>query len=242
LIERLARARGATPWHALGVRGRTFVIALGVGLLLVPSRVDACSFGPHPTHEIDPAEQAADTTPPSEIGETTYSVQRGQGPQGGGCSGESVTSCDDIGSVSLQLGTVSDDRTGSSEMGFRLEVVDGALPSGLELPSGDVRAYPDGALTFHWTDGASDDQEAFDFTLSISAVDRGGNGGPPREVRVQDDGSSEGCAVKGSGVDLSWLLVALALFLAGQGRRLPHTARRPRAVERRTGAGGRARM
>ncbi len=209
--------------------GKGFGVALGLalGVLLVMNRADACSMASPEVHQIDPAEQAVDTTPPSALGETTASVRRGRGPETSGCS-ETTTSCDDIGTVAIHLGAVSDDRTDEAEMGFRVELIDGALPSGLVLPSGDVRASPDGSLTLGWSDGASDDQEAFDFTLRVSAVDRAGNVGPGSDVRVRHGGgSSDGCEIAaGSRVDLSWVLLLLALGALWRG--LPHTARRAR--------------
>jgi MYXO-CTERM domain-containing protein len=55
-------------------------------------------------------------------------------------------------------------------------------------------AFGGNELVFWWADGASDDQEAIDFTLSIVAVDHAGNESAPKTVRVVAEGRG-GCAV-----------------------------------------------
>lgn len=187
-------------------------LVVGAWLVLLSRDAAACSYAGNAEHTLDPSEQAVDTAPPAAVGEPTYSVRRGRGPERSGCS-ESGSSCDDIGGISVHLGEVSDDRTLPGEMGFWIELVSGSPPSGINLPSTLVRADSSRSLHFNWSDGADDDQEAIDFTLRIRAVDRAGNEGPPSELRIRDDGSSEGCALAASsGLDLIWILLALALL------------------------------
>jgi hypothetical protein len=187
------------------------------GACLVTREADACSYGPLEEHVIDQDEKAVDSTPPSAIGKTTYSIRRGTGPERDGCS-ESASSCDDIASLSLYLGEVTDDRTDAEHMGYAVKVV-GNAPSDSTWPSGPVRVE-ERTMYLHWVDGDTDDQESVDFTLCIRAVDLAGNEGPENCVHVQDDGSSSGCRLAPAGVDVSWaFVVALLGVLARRARR-----------------------
>ncbi|MBK8999002.1 MAG: hypothetical protein IPM35_25040 [Myxococcales bacterium] len=190
-------------WHT--------VAALAGLVLLAPRRGDACSYGPMAPHTTDPAEAAVDSTPPSAIAKPSFTVQRGHGPEGG-CGSQSSDSCADIGSISVHFQPASDDRTDAANMGYRVEVVKGVAPADSTWPSAAVRAHEGNTLYFHWADGESDEQEAIDFTLAISALDRAGNQGPATELRIRHGGSEEGCRATRSGVDLSWWLVAAALW------------------------------
>ncbi len=202
----------------LAVRAFAFVSAL---LVVAASRpAGACSWAGLPPFELDPKEEAVDVTPPSAIGSTTYSVERGRGPQKDGC-GTSGSSCDDVGVITLHLGEATDDRTPDASLGYRVEVVSGKAPSDPSWPTAAVRAHEGRVLYFHWNDGGDDDQEPIDLTFRIRAVDLAGNEGPPLDVRIRDAGSSEdGCRTARGGVDLSW---AVALALLGALRR----SRRP---------------
>jgi hypothetical protein len=168
---------------------------------LAARRSAACDFSPPPPHVLDTSEVGVDTAAPSTIGETTYSVTRGRGPERSGC-GETASSCDDIGRIQLYVSDVSDDRTSVEKLGYRVEVVAGSLP-GFAPPTTAVGAFNGNQLFFHWIDDADDEQESIDVTFRIRAVDLAGNEGPPRDVRVRDDGRSEGCRIATSSVDVS---------------------------------------
>lgn len=191
-------------------------LVLAACILLGPNDAEACSYGPMPEHVTDPAETAVDSKPPSAIADPSFTVERGHGPEGG-CGSQSSDSCADVGSISIHFEPATDDRTDAVSMGYLLEVIGGTAPADSTWPSSPVRASEGNTLYLHWVDGDHDDQEAIDLTLAISAIDRGGNKGPPTELRIRHGGSDEGCRVSGSGVDLSWSLVLVAL-LALRGR------------------------
>jgi hypothetical protein len=166
----------------------------------------ACSFGPQVEHRIDASEQALDDTPPSAVEGASYSVQRGVGPRQQGCGQQMMTSCDDIGLITLEMGQATDDRTQRGALGYRLEVVAGAAPPDAGWPTVAVRADDGGRIFLPWVDGSSDEQEAFDLTFRVRAVDLAGNEGPPTELRIRDAGEGEGCRVADAGrgeMDLS---------------------------------------
>lgn len=204
------------------MRALAVMLACFIGLTPRPSR--ACDYAPLAPHQTDPTEAALDTKPPSAITKTSFTLQRGHGPEGG-CLSESSDSCADIGTLTLHFEPASDDRTDAANMGYRIEVVAGHAPSDPTWPSSAVRAFDGSSLYLHWVDGEDDEQEALDFTLSISAVDRAGNQGPATQVRVRHAGSSEGCRVTGSSVNLAWWLLAFALASA-RARRRPSSRRR----------------
>lgn len=179
--------------------GASVVCASLVVLGASPSA--ACDFSPPPSYVLDPSEVGVDKTAPSAIGETTHSVTRGRGPERSACS-ETSSSCDDIGGIQLYVSEVSDDRTSVDELGYRVELIAGHLP-GFTPPTTPVGAYNGNQLFFHWSDDAEDEQESIDVTFRIRAVDLAGNEGPPREVRVRDDGRSGGCRIATSSVDVS---------------------------------------
>ncbi len=187
------------------------VAACALVLAMAPRRADACSIAPPTKHEITTG--SGDVTPPARVEGTTVSVTRGHG-RGGGCGHSSGSSCDDIGSVGFYVTAPADDRSDADHMGYWIALVGGTLPAGVELPAYAVRPYSDGALAFAWEDGATNDQEAVDFTVTISAVDEAGNQGPASEpIHVTDAGGSSGCSATAARAS-AWpgaLLLALAL-------------------------------
>lgn len=184
-----------------------------------PLRADACSYGPLESHSLDDSEKAVDSTPPTALGASSYTVQRGHGPERSGCT-ETVSSCDGTGNITLYLGEVSDDRTAEEKLGFRFEVVAGNAPSNQTWPSdpnaasATVRAHTGRTVFFHFEDGEDEDQEPIDFTLRVRAVDLAGNEGPPTDIRIRDSGSDSGCRVASGSVDLSPVLAFLFGALA----------------------------
>ena len=128
-------------------------------------------------HSIDPAEQAVDRTPPSHVVAELKNVRRGRGPVAGGNGTTAVSSCDDLGSITVQLSS-SDDRTAADSIGYLPVHVEGDLPAGL-LERAEAQRSHDGTLTLWWIDGATDAQEPLEFALAIVAVDRAGNRSEP---------------------------------------------------------------
>lgn len=197
-----------------------FCLALFLVALVFLSRAaDACSFPGPIEHEIDPAEQAIDKEPPARTETVGVSVRRGKGPEGSGCGGQGSSSCDDIGSIALIPTPPSDDRTPPNELGYRLRFVGGRLPDGLRIPD-DARRLSQGeppALDLRWIDGATDDQEPFDFTVTLTAIDKAGNEGPESApIRIHHSGSSSGCRIA-RGTELgSFALVLFSLTWLGR--------------------------
>jgi hypothetical protein len=145
------------------------------------------------------------------------SIVRGVGPQ---CIGPSCssTSCDGLGRIELSLGAASDDVSAAENIGYRLRVVEGALPDGLaidETRRADGIADGTASLVLLWIDEAEDEQEPFDFVLGVTPIDEAGNEGEELSISLADEGrAAGGCAtVHGGGAG------ALALgFLAAAAR------------------------
>ncbi len=165
---------------------------------------DACSFAGPNEHVVDPAEAAVDDEPPAKVETVGIEIRRGKGPRGG-----ASTSCDDIGSIAITPTPPSDNRTAPNELGYRIRLVGGEAPSGVRVPDEAWRVQSNNspALYLHWIDGATDDQEAIDFTITLTAIDRAGNEGPESApIRIHHPGSGSGCRVA-RGSDLSLALV-----------------------------------
>jgi hypothetical protein len=197
------------PWALVGCAVAVF------GAAVCPAPVSACSLPAPNPHVIDPVEKANDQTPPALAEQPMVLVKRGQGPVRG-CDGSTmVTSCDDIGSIRIYPKT-TDDRSTPIEIGYQLRITRGAAPTGLVIPSEPVRLNSDSAVMFSWADGASDDQEAIDFTLELVPIDRGGNLGQPVTVTVKDaSAGGGGCGfVPRSRIPAPFFLLGLAAIFA----------------------------
>lgn len=164
-----------------------------------PSAAAACSFF-QAEHFFDAVEQVEDVTPPSVPSFEVQRVKRGVGADRAGCGQYSSTSCDDLGWIELRLLDVSDDRTERAEMGYMVET-QGEVPEGLSVPDVPIR-FDDDTFVLVWIDGAHDHQERLGFTVTLRAVDLGGNvSEPSAPVDVRDrahDGTA--CAVARSSV------------------------------------------
>lgn len=195
---------------------------LGLGIAaFVGAPSSACSIAAPTAHAVDASEAAVDTSPPNGPSKLLVeAVHRGTGPQ---CDASGVcasTSCDDIGTIQLSWSTGGDDRTPDEALGIRATVVEGTAPDGLWPIDEDIIPWSPGGMNLNWIDGASDDQEAIDFTLELVEIDLAGNESEPVQVRVQHDGTgdakaSEGCSVAGMS-SVGW---ALALGVMGVTRR-----------------------
>lgn len=176
---------------------RSFPLGAAAGLtaalvtLALPDDVAACSFG-QTEHFFDAVEQVEDVTAPSTPSFEVEAIQRGVGPERAGCGQQSSTSCDDLGWITLRLLDVSDDRTARAEMGYLIET-QGEVPEGLSVPDVPVR-FDDNTFVLVWIDGAHDHQERIDFTVTMRAVDLGGNVSDPSAPVEVRDGAHDGTA------------------------------------------------
>ena len=141
------------------------------------------------SHRLDRMELGTDDMPPGPVTASQSFVRRGTGPSRGATDPVS-TSCDYIGTLRIEILRARDNRTPPEMLGFRLRVTGGILPDGLRIPSHTIRAAGGKSIALRWPDGATDDQEAFDFELGIVAVDLAGNEGPASTpVRLTHGGS-----------------------------------------------------
>jgi hypothetical protein len=187
--------------------------ALLVFAMAVPV-ASACKPGSLPLHVIDAQAQASDTTPPGPVTVTVSELKRGKGSDTNWAScSQSATSCDDMGTVALQV-VAQDDQSPPDKIGYQLTLANGQLPSGLALPTDTVRTLA-GTLYLHWNDGDSDEQEAITFALAVRAVDLAGNLGPTATVVVHDPGSG-GCSLPPRRPHAPWPLVTVAIVLAAR--------------------------
>jgi hypothetical protein len=201
-----------------------FVLLASVLAATRPLPVRACSVvGPQP-FEIDAAMAATDRQPPALTGLAVTNVKRGRAPENTGC-GSTGTSCDDLGWIGI-LPAVTDDHTPAGQLGYLVSLVRGQLPEGLALPPQTFALPgPNREMTLFWLDGNTDDQESFDFTLSVVAIDLAGNESAPMQVHIGNDG--KGCSVtwfrRPTTAALTLALLALATLTR---RRSPAGTRR----------------
>lgn len=182
-------------------------------LVLTPGSVAACSFAPLEMHELDPAEEQADTNPPEapEMAELVF-VRRPF--RSAGC-GATITSCDGSGQIGIELLPTVDDRSSPAEVGYIIEHAGGTLPDNLGLPPDPVRTDGTGTIWLLF----SDVDQPLDFQLSIRAVDLGGNVSAAITIDVASVDSA-GCSITSWRTQhSSWLLLLLAVILASRGRR-----------------------
>ncbi|MEL6346988.1 MAG: hypothetical protein AAFV53_27995 [Myxococcota bacterium] len=186
--------------------------------LLCPA--DACSIIDTKEHVVD-ADSTDVVRPGAVTAVAVVDINRGHGPD---CDEDGLcmsTSCDEIGTMTLQFDTALDDQTDELEMGYLLDVVSGMPPIDFVVPVDAIRA-PDGQITLSWQDGDTVVQEAFSFELSITAVDLAGNEGSPSFVQVSHGGraipddvaASAGCSSSGAlrGAVALWLVMPLVAY------------------------------
>ncbi len=183
------------------------VCVAALGILAAPRISHACSFVPLTEHELDAEEQQIDTTPPAppELDEVML-IRR---PASSSACGGAVNSCDGSGQVGIALLPTADDRSPADQIGYLVELVDGSLPGNLYIPEQPVRQIDGGALWFVFSD---EDQE-FEFSVSIRAVDLAGNMSEPILVEVFSGNS--GCSATSNNRALgTWGVVLFALLWA----------------------------
>lgn len=178
----------------------------------------ACSFIDNEEHVID--DTLEDEVAPSVPTLVDLSVTRGVGPTRAGFGSQMSTSCDDLGWISLQL-SAEDDLSAPENLGFVFALDSGTLP--FSLPTEAVRPF-DGSFTFVWIDGATDEQEPFEATVTAHTMDEAGNlSAESLLLTLSDEGREEGlksCSTGAGAPGLGLgLLGALALGLTRRGAR-----------------------
>jgi len=203
---------------------------------------------------LDSEESDTDTSPPSAIHNVDIRVSRGHLPSN--CSDDCPDSDDDFlvraceaalfgpdcsnyGTISLNFEPAVDNRTPGEEMGYRVKLVGGELPKGLELPdhpvlAKQIRESESVRLGFDWHDGYHSDRDCYEdgdsvscdterwqdpfwFEIEIVPVDLAGLEGAPLLVTVEhagreaDDGM--GCSFSRRSVGLGPLLLGLTFLV-----------------------------
>ena len=204
----LRRPSNTTPHSTKAAHA--MVVLLTILAAQQPTIAQACSLEPAREHLIDST--IDDQTPPGDVENVSIDVRRGVGPQSDGCD-EVATSCDDLGTVSIDITAPTDDLSGADEIGYVLELASGTLPSGLGLPTEPVRS----PIVLSWIDGATDEQESVEFSIQITPMDKAGNlGATSAPIRVADPGSDGGCHQSGNraaGNTIVWFMLGGAILI-----------------------------
>ncbi len=150
-----------------------WTVCLSLVALLGGGAAGACTYAQPPIHEVDPAEALVDVQAPGQVAGRVVRVQRGRSRL------LLKSSCDDLGIIEIEIDAAEDDRTAPDELGYRLELSAGRLPRGLNLPPDAIRVGPDRRVLLVWPDRGP--RRKVDFQLTVQAVDKAGNAGPPSE-------------------------------------------------------------
>lgn len=215
------------------VRAVEALLIGGSCIWLAPSAAHACKFaGPPPSYEVSPAAQAEDDVAPTPFTNVDAMVWRREGRtcELGQCTSNS---CGDMGHVELFFDPPQDDRTPVEELGFRIEVLEGTLPSSLQASMTRAQALED-AVRFHL---GFDEATRMDATIALVAIDRAGNESPasnpvrlkfsgctkPAAGRLCKEGGPLACRAASGGTGwagVAWMMAAgLWLRLRGLNRR-----------------------
>lgn len=192
--------------------------AAAICLLTLQATPSRACLAPLQPHELDPAEQQVDTTPPGPIEVLDVEVHRGRGPSCEGIGGWSATSIDGTGTIAITINPPIDDRTPLEQMGYRVTLLEGELENDM-FPEYDFRIR-DEAIYLNWSDGDTDDQEPIDLTIEIQAVDLAGNLGARSDpITIRHPGSG-GCATAAHNTVEAWMcLLAVSLVYLRRRRR-----------------------
>lgn len=156
----------------------------GLVLLGAAEPASTCIFVPQRLHRVDAALQQSDrVAPPPPVVVAVDAFRR----NGLTCTSTSCVqnSCGNTGTVRIELAPSADDRTPAEELGYRLLVVRGRLPSTLSSSIGVTLA---GGHPLFLRPGF-DELPALDVTLAAVAVDAAGNESEPTQpFTVRFDG------------------------------------------------------
>lgn len=198
-----------TRWSALSAA------ALAAAVAYAPTPASACSA---PALDEALADSALDDSEaPAAPADIDVTIRRGAANECrlGRCE---RNSCAGVGFVTLEFTPPSDDQTAPGDLAYQLEVVDGEPVPDL-IPAFAFRTFgAPGEVNLQWSDGATDDQEAIEFSVVLRAVDAAGNLGPPSDpIVIADPGGSAGCSIGGDRPGP--LAAAFVLLLAACRRR-----------------------
>lgn len=166
------------------------LLAGAASIPLLPSESPACSNAGPISLQLRDAASAEEGEAPGPVRVGEVAITRGRGPESTGCGKEMSTSCDDLGTVTIEL-DVDDPDSPADEVGYVIEVVRGTPPDGLGLDVGPLRPMDghEGSLTFTWIDEPTDEQEPLDLEVTIRAIDVDGHVGPVSEpIAITDPG------------------------------------------------------
>lgn len=186
------------------------IVGTGAGTAL------ACSLY-YEEHELDPGEVAVDTTAP-EVVVDRVTIEEGRAPERTGACSEGTTSCDDIGSIRIEIETVSDDRTEADLMGYRV-IIDGDAPGNAPFDPGEglILRARDGVIRLDFVDPDTEHKNSWDFSLRVIAVDLAGNESEPtREFNLEQEA---GCRADDGGSNQAWLFAPFVPWLWSRRRR-----------------------
>lgn len=200
-----------TPKHTLTTAVAAVLTTAAVAAVSVlPTEAAACSI-PMLTLELDPTEQAEDMTAPQVPVFEVEQIKRGTGAVSGGCGSVMTTSCDDLGWIALRILETGDDRTPTDAIGYLVEV-EGQVPAGFTVPQEPIQVVSGTTISLPWIDGATDGQEPIAFSITLRAVDLGGNmSEPSAPVEISEPGGSESGCMTATGRRLPAGGIALAL-------------------------------
>ncbi|QDG49705.1 hypothetical protein FIV42_02805 [Persicimonas caeni] len=144
------------------------VSVLFAAALTIPASATACSFPPPNEFAVEDGPAPNDVALPKKPELSVDLIKRGRAPEG-----SHATSCDDIGQLILRVEPVE------PSVGYELKVLGGEMPQpNFWMPDYLVEFDADGTFLVTWIDGNDDAQEAFDFTVVATPVDRWGRRGP----------------------------------------------------------------
>jgi len=149
-----------------------------IALALAPD-ADACSRAEHSLFTVDWAPNGRAPSPPEVL--DTF-IERGSGST----TQPGLEECADVGLIALTL----DPAGVPGRYGYHLHT-DGDLPDGLHIDPGPfLPAHEDGLdqLWLTWIDDAVDDQDPFDFTLTLIAIDQDGDESEPVDLTLDHSG------------------------------------------------------
>jgi hypothetical protein len=154
-----------------------FVMLSTSANLVAPRPLGACSLASNDDHHLDPA-FSTDKTAPGAVEANVFDlVHHEDDGDGGGC-GTHVASCGSFGSLTIDV-SATDDTAPAEKIGYRLRMIGGDAPRGLNLPMQDVRPFGSQLQLYFDVDDYD-----FEFQLEISAVDLNGNVGAPTVLRI----------------------------------------------------------
>ena len=237
-------ARGTAP----ALRGGAAVAVLGWALVSLARPAQACTWAQDvgawtpAAYEVDQALRATDSMPPSAFTEVTVLAFRVPAEI---CNERTCTlnTCGDAAAVQLSFVRPSDDQTPSADLGYRIELIEGAIPASMLDHVAEVRPLAS-ILSF---DVNFQEIETLDAVIALVAVDRAGNeSAPSAPIHITYSGcvkpSFEGACIEhddGNGTDCSiaslapgtnpsrprgWLALAALGWVLALGRRRQRAA------------------